>query len=133
MRVDILGRGVAGMKAKVQVMKFGGTSVGDASCIARAVQIVADAARTNRVVVVVSAMSGVTNRLVDAAHHAAAGDGQAGAALMDAMREQHHAALKALVRSDGARDDVTGRIDQTLAAGGSLFDGTALLRELTPR
>src|SRR5207302_4610335 len=48
-------------------------------------------------------------------------------------REQHHAALKALVRSDGARDDVTGRIDQTLAAGGRLFDGTALLRELTPR
>ena len=55
------------MKSKLQVMKFGGTSVGDASCIARAVQIVAHAARENGVVAVVSAMTGVTNRLLEAA------------------------------------------------------------------
>src|SRR6202171_5444572 len=67
------------MKSKMQVMKFGGTSVGDASCIARAEQIVAKAARENAVAVVVSAMSGVTNRLVAAAHRAGSGDGEAGA------------------------------------------------------
>jgi len=49
------------MKSKLQVMKFGGTSVGDASCIARAAQIVARAAGENGVVAVVSAMTGVTN------------------------------------------------------------------------
>src|SRR5579871_4074000 len=58
------------MTKPLQVMKFGGTSVGDATCIARSAQIVASAAKGMRVVVVVSAMSGVTNRLIDAAKRA---------------------------------------------------------------
>ena len=55
------------MNKPVRVMKFGGTSVGDASCIARAARIIAQASREASLVVVVSAMSGVTNRLVKAA------------------------------------------------------------------
>ena len=55
------------MNSRLLVMKFGGTSVGDAACIARSAQIVAHAASLNPCVVVVSAMSGVTNRLIDAA------------------------------------------------------------------
>ena len=54
-------------------MKFGGTSVGDASCIARVAQIVKDASREGPVVVVVSAMSGVTNRLIEAAKKSESG------------------------------------------------------------
>jgi aspartate kinase len=121
------------MKAKVQVMKFGGTSVGDASCIARAAQIVLEAAGRNAVVVVVSAMSGVTNRLVEAAHRAAGGDAGAGAALVEALGKQHHTALGALASREDVRTEVARRIDETLAEGRRLFDGTALLRELTPR
>ena len=52
------------MSTMLQVMKFGGTSVGDAACIARTAQIIATAAKKNQCVVVVSAMSGVTNRLM---------------------------------------------------------------------
>jgi aspartate kinase len=118
---------------KLQVMKFGGTSVGDASCIARAAQIVAEAARANAVVAVVSAMSGVTNRLVEAAHRAGAGDAQAGAALTDGLRQQHCDALASLVRSEKGRSEVARRIEEIFAEGRRLFDGTALLRELTPR
>jgi aspartokinase len=58
------------MRPRLQVMKFGGTSVGDASCIARAAKIIADGARQGGCVAVVSAMSGVTNRLIDAAKKA---------------------------------------------------------------
>ena len=54
------------VKKPLRVMKFGGTSVGDASCIQRVVDIVRAAARESDVVVVVSAMSGVTNKLVEA-------------------------------------------------------------------
>jgi len=47
-------------------MKFGGTSVGDADRIRSAAGLVArEVERGNRVVVVTSAMSGVTNKLVD--------------------------------------------------------------------
>jgi aspartokinase len=45
------------MKKRLQVMKFGGTSVGDASCIARVCEIVKQASREYSVLVVVSAMS----------------------------------------------------------------------------
>ena len=91
------------LKKKLQIMKFGGTSVGDASCIARAAQIVAQAAKQHAVAAVVSAMSGVTNRLVEAATRAGAGDTHAGAALTDGLRQQHHAALAALVPIENAR------------------------------
>ncbi len=59
------------MSARVQVMKFGGTSVGNAECIARAAKIIAGGARDGGCVAVVSAMSGVTNRLIDAARDGA--------------------------------------------------------------
>src|SRR5258708_15423607 len=121
------------MKSKLQVMKFGGTSVGDAACIARAAQMVEQAAKQSGVVAVVSALSGVTNRRVEAANRAGAGDTQAGAALTDGLRQQHHAALAALVPGENGRSAVARRIDETLAEGQRLFDGTALLRELTPR
>ena len=58
------------MSARLQVMKFGGTSVGDAACMARTAQIIAQGARAGACVAVVSAMSGVTNRLIDEAERA---------------------------------------------------------------
>lgn len=118
---------------KLQVMKFGGTSVGDAGCIRRSAQIVADASQEYSVAVVVSAMSGVTNRLIDAAHRAMRGDREAGKTLVDALRKQHFEALAALVSNEQSRSPIQRRIEELLAEGARLFEGTALLRELTPR
>src|SRR5260370_26935272 len=121
------------MKAKVQVMKFGGTSVGDASCIARAAQIVAQAARENAVVAVVSAMSGVTNRLVEAANRTGSGDREAGSAVIAEWRQQHATGLAALGSDEARRVGIGRTLDEIFAEGQRLLDGTALLRELTPR
>jgi len=63
------------MKKHLQVMKFGGTSVGDAACIARVCEIVKEASSEHSLLVVVSAMSGVTNRLIEAATRAEASEG----------------------------------------------------------
>jgi aspartokinase/homoserine dehydrogenase 1 len=121
------------MKPKLQVMKFGGTSVGDAACIRRSAAIVANAAREFSVAVVVSAMSGVTNRLIDAAHSAKRGDHEAGKSLADGLRKQHSEALALLVSDENKRAEVQRRIDEIFAEGARLYEGTALLRELTPR
>src|ERR1700685_4237156 len=121
------------MKPRLQVMKFGGTSVGDASCIARTAQIIAQAARENSCVAVVSAMSGVTNRLIEAAKRAGASDGHQGAAVLDALRKQHEDALKTLVQDQNARKSILEELDEVFAEGRRLLEGTALLRELTPR
>jgi aspartokinase/homoserine dehydrogenase 1 len=121
------------MKQSLQVMKFGGTSVGDASCIARTAEIIAAAAKKNSCIAVVSAMSGVTNRLIEAANRSGAGVNGEGAAIMDALRRQHEIALASLVPSEAARQAVLHRIDEVLAEGRRLCEGTALLQELTPR
>src|SRR6266704_2340388 len=121
------------MKARLQVMKSGGTSVGDASCIARTAQIVAQAARENGCVAVVSAMSGVTNRLVEAAKNAQAGNNGGAAAVVDALRGQHEAALTSLIQREEERARIRQKMEDVLAEGCRLCEGTALLRELTPR
>jgi len=121
------------MKRKLQVMKFGGTSVGDAACIARTARIIAQSAREGECVAVVSAMSGVTNRLIEAANKAQAGHAKEAAAAMDALREQHETALRSLTASETERMAVAKKLEEVLVDGRRLCEGTALLRELSPR
>jgi len=121
------------MKKRLQVMKFGGTSVGDASCIARAAKITVDAAKEYRCVAVVSAMSGVTNRLIEAANHARTGNAAKALAILEALRKQHETALASLIPRVKERDCVRTKLSEVLSEGRRLCEGTALLRELTPR
>src|SRR5271170_5856971 len=103
------------MSSSLRVMKFGGTSVGDAGCIARAAEIVKSAAAQGPVVAVVSAMSGVTNRLIQAAHGAEAGNKEIIPGLMAGLREQHTKALESLVKDGGKRKQVAQALDEVLA------------------
>lgn len=118
---------------KLQVMKFGGTSVGDAECIARAAEIITSAARTRSVVVVVSAMAGVTNRLIAAAHQAATGDEAVTNELATALSTQHTAAIDALIKDESRYVKLSAEVQQIISEVVALCRGTALLRELTPR
>ncbi|HVR44055.1 MAG TPA: lysine-sensitive aspartokinase 3 [Thermoanaerobaculia bacterium] len=70
------------------VIKFGGTSVMDAERMRRAIDIVA-ARREQSPVVVVSALAGVTNELVEATRLSAGGDFEAAQERVDAIRERH--------------------------------------------
>jgi aspartate kinase len=121
------------MKSSLCVMKFGGTSVGDASCIRRAAEIVKAAATSRPVVVVVSAMSGVTNRLIEGARQAEAGNEEKLQGLIDALREQHQAAANGLVADPGKRKEIVAACAGVLEELARLLHGTALIRELTPR
>src|SRR5678815_1976238 len=75
------------------VMKFGGTSVQDAGCIKRTAEIIASS--TSPVVTIVSAMGGVTNRLIAAAHQSATGDETAGENLKEALLPVSYTHLRA--------------------------------------
>src|SRR5690625_6147542 len=55
----------AGIPRSIAVLKFGGTSVGSSQTIHKIVSIVGDSVKQTRVVVVASAASGVTDRLVE--------------------------------------------------------------------
>ena len=121
------------MKARLQVMKFGGTSVGDAECIARTVKIIAQAVKENPCVAVVSAMGGVTNRLIEAAKIAETGNGADALAILDGLRKQHDTAIASLIPDEKKGARLRERVEGVLAEGRRLCEGTALLRELTPR
>jgi aspartokinase/homoserine dehydrogenase 1 len=122
-----------GMNRRLQVMKFGGTSVGNTDCIARAAEIIGTGAREGRCVAVVSAMSGVTNRLIDAAKTALTGDAAGAASVIDALHAQHESALCNLVKNAREREQVLEKMEMVLAEGRRFCEGTALLRELSPR
>ena len=86
----------------MRVMKFGGTSVGSAEAIAQVTRILADAYQeAPPVVAVVSAMSGVTNLLLDAAESAAWGHREPAAELQHDLHERHAAAAADAVRGAG--------------------------------
>ncbi|MGA3324726.1 MAG: aspartate kinase [Terriglobia bacterium] len=115
------------------VMKFGGTSVGDASCIEKVVEIVRAASPENDVVVVVSAMSGVTNQLIEAARYSEAGDHKSVAKTLEKLRQQHEAVTSVLIHSAAERTRIAHEMEELLQEGDRLCQGTILLRELTSR
>lgn len=117
----------------LRVMKFGGTSVGDASCIQRVVDIVRAAARESDVVVVVSAMSGVTNKLVEAATHAEAGNHDSVAKIFEELCLRHSVAANVLIPSAEKRQPYLQKIQEHLQEGVRLCQDAGMRRELTPR
>jgi bifunctional aspartokinase / homoserine dehydrogenase 1 len=117
----------------LRVMKFGGTSVGDAACIERVAEIVGGAARASDLVVVVSAMRGVTNQLLAAGSQAEAGDFRAVTAILEGLRQQHNSAADTLVRAGAERGRIARDIEDLFRTCDRLCRGTLLLRELTPR
>jgi len=85
------------------------------------------------VVAVVSAMGGVTNRLIEAAQASAAGEMAAAGNLAETLRQQHQGAIEILVEDGEKRAQLTSELRQIIEEVTSLCRGTALLRELTPR
>lgn len=113
------------------VMKFGGTSVGSAAAIRNLIAIVR-AARADwpRVAVVVSAMSGVTDALLHAAHAAEAGDTKLPVATAAKLREKHFAALDDLAPdAAGVKAGIAAYLDEYTA----LCHAINILGEATPR
>jgi len=81
-------------------MKFGGTSVGNAEALRRAAGIVRQTAgEGHQVVVVTSAMAGVTNLLIEGARTASQGDGARYTAIVHALQVQHDEAIDALIET----------------------------------
>jgi aspartate kinase len=116
----------------VIVVKFGGTSVGDAAAIERAAEIVRS--RLDRQpVVVVSALAGVTNALLALAEQAVRGQ-LIGALLgVQALRERHLRETEVLLGRSGAATEVAAELSATLDEVAHLAEALSVLGHLTPR
>ncbi len=116
------------------VMKFGGTSVGSADAIAQAAAIIEDyVARGDRLIVVVSAMRGVTDALIEGATTAAQGDDQTYRGLVSELRVRHTLAIAELVADPDARTALLKTIDGYLDEFATFCHSVRILGEVTAR
>jgi aspartate kinase len=116
----------------VIVLKFGGTSVGDAESIARTGRIIAT--RVGRgPVVVVSALAGVTNALIGIAEQAAKGHLIGAIRAVEGLRERHLEQAELLLGTDANALEVCGELSVMIDELAHLAEALATLGDLTPR
>ncbi len=114
-------------------MKFGGTSVGDADRLAATARIICDYAREGcPLVVVVSAMQGVTEALLRAASAAGERDTQTWSDIGAQLRRQHREACSELLAGPD-RAAVEAQIEARLRTFDEFCSGFSLVREVTAR
>ncbi len=114
----------------MQVLKFGGTSVANAENIKKVIAIVADTAKKEKSIVVVSALGGVTDLLLDASMLAATGD-LAYLEKIELIEKRHNDCIQQL--NVGHNDDLLQFINAAFTEIRNLCNGLLMLNELTPR
>jgi bifunctional aspartokinase / homoserine dehydrogenase 1 len=122
------------MAKQTLVMKFGGTSVGSVDALTKATQIIKDAQlEYSRVVVVTSAMAGVTNLLLDCATFAAQGKIDSLPRAESTLREKHFAAADALIKDEKLRKQARHEINELILSLLDQCKSIAALGESSPR
>ena len=119
---------------KTLVMKFGGTSVGTSDAMRQVVNIIRETYRLwPRQVVITSALSGVTDLLVNGAINAARGDMAPFYRAENELHERHHILADALVTDLARQNQVKQEIDFLIADFANLCQAIRVLGEASPR
>lgn len=119
---------------KILVMKFGGTSVGTPAAMAQAIGIVRQASQDwPRVVVIASALSGVTNLLLDTTARAEQGDVDGLAGARQKLHDGHAAIAESLIANAARRARVMKEVDELAAGFEDRCRAISVLGEASPR
>lgn len=115
------------------VMKFGGTSVGDAAAVKRLVEIVKSRLKKSPVIVV-SALAKATDSLLEIAELASSGDFARSKKLLNELKTRHLNMLSELLGNAGERNSVTAeKVNGYFSDLLDLIKGVNLLSELSDR
>jgi len=117
---------------RLKVMKFGGTSVGSVESILSLKRIVEEEARQRRVIVVVSALGGITDQLLSTATLAVGGN-ERWRGEFEAMTVRHHDMIAAIISSEKEREALLVRIDALFEQLRSIYYGVFLIRDLSEK
>jgi aspartokinase/homoserine dehydrogenase 1 len=113
-------------------MKFGGTSVGSAERMRVAAQLAAEQKQRRPVLVVVSAMSKITDLLIDSMRHAEAGDRQGLENSIQLLQNRHFEACRELLPPE-TQDATLAAIHALIAEFERIANGMLMLNERPPR
>jgi aspartate kinase len=116
------------------VMKFGGTSVATGENIRRVAKIVAESVKKDyRVVVVVSALAGVTNQLVEEAEHAKEKDEKQIQEFTRKLVEKHVATAAEAIENNSVLKEIEQVIKKTVSELEKVLTGICYVGEITPK
>ena len=116
----------------MKVMKFGGTSVGSVKSILSLKEIVEAEARTQPVIVVVSALDGITDKLIAMSKMARQGD-ERYREEFDAMVRRHHLMIDTIIHDINKRVDLINNVDSLFDQLKSILYGVYLVHDLSKK
>lgn len=116
----------------MKVLKFGGTSVGSVKSILSLKRIVEKEAKNQPVVVVVSALSGITDKLIATSQLALKGDDRYRSEL-DAMIDRHHKMIDTIITNPQKRENLFKTVDLLFEQLKSIYFGVYLIHDLSEK
>lgn len=116
----------------MKVMKFGGTSVGSVNSILNLKRIVESAATEQNVIVVVSALGGITDKLIKTAELAVNGD-EAFKDELQLIVTRHHELIYSIISCEKKRMELLQEVDMLLNELDNIYHGLALINNITPK
>ena len=114
----------------MKVMKFGGTSVGSKESILSLKRIVE--AEDDNVIVVVSALGGITDKLISTSKMALEGDKRY-INEIEAMAQRHHKMVDDVITDEEKHDKLMATVDTLLDQLRSIYYGVYLIRDLSEK
>ena len=116
----------------MKVLKFGGTSVGSVKSILSLKHIVENEASKQPVVVIVSALGGITDKLLATSQLALKGD-ECWKSEFDAMVDRHHKMIDTIITDTKKREDLFNTVDALLEQLRSIYFGVYLIHDLSEK
>ena len=113
-------------------MKFGGTSVGSVNSILNLKSIVETAAKQENVIVVVSALGGITDKLIKTAEMAVNGN-EAFKEEFQQIVARHHELIYSIIQCEEKRTGLLQEVDKLLNELDNIYHGLALINNITPK
>ena len=114
----------------MKVLKFGGTSVGSVKSILSLKSIVEREAKHQEVVVVVSALGGITDKLLETSRQAYKGD-ESWKENYKAIVDRHHSMIDTIITDTADREALFNKVDALFEQLQSLFYGVFLIHDLS--
>jgi len=114
----------------MKVLKFGGTSVGSVSSILSLKQIVEKEAKHQSIIVVVSALGGITDQLIKTSLLAREGD-ERWRKEFDAMVDRHHKMIDTIITDTSERELLFNKVDTLFEQLQSIYYGVFLIHDLS--
>lgn len=117
---------------EMKVLKFGGTSVGSVESILSLKAIVEKEAQEQPIIVVVSALGGITDKLIATSVLAQKGD-EAWKDEFQAMVERHHKMIDTIITDPRKREQLFNIVDSLFEQLRSIYFGVYLIHDLSKK